>query len=717
MQQKMNHCVGLAVWQLHYLQQKMQIVLLVVLLLPIVAAIAPICNIGSFPGLSASLFANMSGNGEQHFTATALDSMGNMYVLGRCKQSTVSFSQNVTLNNPTAAFVHFVAKYSALAVAQWVYALPNAMTPEFLRISSNDTIFVAGEINGITTWCGQTSSSNDVFVLRLHQTNGLCVWNTVIGKSALSTEMITSATVDATDNGIVLGMTFTGSMTSPSISTNGAADVLICKLTASTGSFSYCYSFGGSGAESVAKMTVDKFGNVVVTGTFVSPILNPMSISKSSFTYDTYIVKVNRTGMLMWGKSIPIAFAHSIKALELDPNSHPIIGFDALNSIGTIAYAGSAVQLGPVTVLCVHGNTGNLNYYFKFPDTVQTNGLYKLHMRDEMIVAILNLYQGWHSIQGISRYCDINCYGVIKFDSNWVANQFSVMLAFHLYTIPDMTSLHTSGTFSQRLSINNEDKYLTSNVNKGYMLTFQPSMTVPAVNIIRGDSLDTVIDGTMVYAQQNIFVGVESTSNVISSPFVLVNPYPLTTHMLIIKYSQMCTLCPKGYYGIKNGNVTECIPCSSGYYMPYEGSYNASSCVPCPKGSISTSAGASSCTGCAIGYFNDKLAQTSCFPCPQGSYRNETNGTSIESCSLCGEGAYSSALGATGIGACMVCAAGTYAKQGSSLCRSCPAGAFSYAQSGDCIACPAGYFSGMFINRTNLKQASYLHQQTLVCHA
>ena len=102
-------------------------------------------------------------------------------------------------------------------------------------------------------------------------------------------------------------------------------------------------------------------------------------------------------------------------------------------------------------------------------------------------------------------------------------------------------------------------------------------------------------------------------------------------------------LCPRGFYGLKNG------------YAP---------CVPCPKGryGLESGIGSSSCSGqCPPGKYGNKFGQTSeqdgCFKCPRNSY-SSTSGTTSEHCTPCAAGKFHARTGQSSAVACVTCAAG-----------------------------------------------------------
>lgn len=204
------------------------------------------------------------------------------------------------------------------------------------------------------------------------------------------------------------------------------------------------------------------------------------------------------------------------------------------------------------------------------------------------------------------------------------------------------------------------------------------------------------------------------TSSMCRLPYVM--SYPVDVEFDGNKTSThvQCIPCPKGTFSTTGGAWDDCLACPRGKYQDDAGQ---TVCKPCPNGTDSF-LGADICRPCQEGtvYYN-----SSCVGCPDGFYTRQENGTlscvpcenntwsnSISGgCRLCPS--QSSSPGGTGIEGCRCfaglelsifsnvpycirCAPGKYAAAASNRCILCPAGSFSRSDAAaSCAACPNGH--------------------------
>lgn len=177
-----------------------------------------------------------------------------------------------------------------------------------------------------------------------------------------------------------------------------------------------------------------------------------------------------------------------------------------------------------------------------------------------------------------------------------------------------------------------------------------------------------------------------------------------------------CIPCPAGYYSASAGSTT-CTAAGVGKYT-YEGTTAELSCLigyfcaesatseyimyssPCPPGYL-CSAGMSTypdyaTNGCPVGKYCLEGANAAT-PCPAGTYRNTVGARSIYDCATVPAGYYISATGASSYSS-NPCSAGYYCPEGSitATAYACPKGTFRLLTGGkaasDCAFCPPGYY-------------------------
>ena len=141
--------------------------------------------------------------------------------------------------------------------------------------------------------------------------------------------------------------------------------------------------------------------------------------------------------------------------------------------------------------------------------------------------------------------------------------------------------------------------------------------------------------------------------------------------------SQVCTLCPKGRYGIMKGGTSRdmaCKNCSVGSFAQADGSQE---CFLCPAGTHCTTTGLDIYTPCLAGRYNSYSNQTECSNCPAGSYQ-PSEGSAI--CELCNQGKYLDTIGSSHDSPCIKCPIGKYGNtKGLEECLQCPDGQYQDA--------------------------------------
>ena len=113
-----------------------------------------------------------------------------------------------------------------------------------------------------------------------------------------------------------------------------------------------------------------------------------------------------------------------------------------------------------------------------------------------------------------------------------------------------------------------------------------------------------------------------------------------------------CTLCQIGKYAESNGTIT-CDDCSTGKFLPQEGSQSQYNCQNCAAGTYGPTTGASACQNCTIGEFSPEMS-SGCTPCSAGWY---SSSDASSTCMMCQIGKYADARGSS---SCKTCDQGTY---------------------------------------------------------
>lgn len=101
----------------------------------------------------------------------------------------------------------------------------------------------------------------------------------------------------------------------------GNFDIFVCKLDAS-GNFLWAKSMGGPGADEVNAITVDKLGNVYLTGFFrntadFDPDTGTFNLT-SSGAYDIFVTKLSSAGNFLWAKRMGGSQFDEGRSISLD---------------------------------------------------------------------------------------------------------------------------------------------------------------------------------------------------------------------------------------------------------------------------------------------------------------------------------------------------------------------------------------------------------------
>ncbi len=237
------------------------------------------------------------------------------------------------------------------------------------------------------------SGNSDVGVVK-YNSAGAIQWCAIIGGT--SGEITNSIQVDASENIYVSGYYFSSILSiynSDSTlfgtlsNTNTSQDTYIVKYT-SSGTVSWATRVGGTSTEDNVYITSDNNGNCYALGRYTS---NPVNIYNSDTTLygtlanaiisssDTYFIKYDNTGMVVWATRILGAGSEATFSITRDINEN-IYLYLTTASTSLIIYNSDATQtLGPLTnpsslstgVIIKYNSNGFAQQYIK---SVATSG-------------------------------------------------------------------------------------------------------------------------------------------------------------------------------------------------------------------------------------------------------------------------------------------------------------------------------------------------------
>lgn len=247
---------------------------------------------GSTPGF---LVTFGGGQVETDIAGVAVDSSDNIYITGTSNGTNV-FGSSVTSGTTDNIFV---VKLNSSGVVQWVYTAGGGGRDRGRKIAldSSGNIYVVGYYQNTVDFGGGNVTSNqsfDVFLLKLNS-SGTFQWVKSYGGS-FGNDLGRDVAIDSSDNVYMLGaFRTTVNFGGGNVTSNGSADVFLVKLN-SSGVFQWVYTAGGTGDDGVRALALDSGDNPYITGNFASTVNFGSGNITAANSNDLFILKLNSSG-------------------------------------------------------------------------------------------------------------------------------------------------------------------------------------------------------------------------------------------------------------------------------------------------------------------------------------------------------------------------------------------------------------------------------------
>lgn len=187
-------------------------------------------------------------------SATAVDSQGNIYVVG----STTGDLGDMTAEGSSDVFLQKYDASGILVSTQRLGAKGDA-SGFAIAIDSNDNVIIAGQVSGTLTTDGY-GGGYDTFVTKYDSTGQELFTRQA---SPYSNDAGLALTIDASDNIFIAGLTYSAIASTETY--GGGSDAYVTKLD-SSGTLVYNKQFADSGDEKATAVAVDASGNIYVAG-------------------------------------------------------------------------------------------------------------------------------------------------------------------------------------------------------------------------------------------------------------------------------------------------------------------------------------------------------------------------------------------------------------------------------------------------------------------
>jgi Beta-propeller repeat len=324
----------------------------------------------------------------------AVDSSNNVYVVG-------GFYGGLDLGGGmfTSAGQSdvFVAKFNAAGALQWSKRYGDATTQfgKAIGVDAAGHVYFAGSMQGTVDFGGGplvSAGGFDTFVASL-DTAGNFLWAKRAGDAA--DQQALSVAVDAGANVLVTGI-MAGSINfgGGALTSLGQNDVFALKLS-SAGAHLWSKRFGDTGDDWGNGVGTDPAGDVLLTGFFSGPKINfgGADIANAGGV-DAYVVKLDPSGALVWGKGAGDAKSQSGFTITGDSAGDVVVsGYlsGTANFGGGVISANSAADPADIFLVKYTGAGAYLwGKAFGEPSFDFTRGLATDAMNDIVAVGLIN---------------------------------------------------------------------------------------------------------------------------------------------------------------------------------------------------------------------------------------------------------------------------------------------------------------------------------------
>ncbi len=260
---------------------------------------------------------SFEGASTERGKSIAVDASGNVYTTGFIFNGTMDLDPGVgVLSLTTASFRSmFISKLDIAGNFVWgkaIAEITSVIESESLVLDNSGNILITGSFSGIADFdtgsgvfnltADSGTSFADIFIVKMDP-NGDLVWAKSIGPNSnyqIGTSIIADALGKLYITGRFAGITdFDPGVGIFNLTSAGGADAFVSCLDAN-GNFLWAIRIGGSGTsgDTGTSINIDALGNVHVTGSFYSPIVDfdfgpcVLNISNTGFG-DGFIEKIN----------------------------------------------------------------------------------------------------------------------------------------------------------------------------------------------------------------------------------------------------------------------------------------------------------------------------------------------------------------------------------------------------------------------------------------
>lgn len=299
------------------------------------------------------LIQKIAGTNNDYGRSIAVDTAGNIYVLGDYSSQSLNFNNGISLSGDTGGDI-FIAKYNSIGECQWAQKISGqgADAASQIKVDNSDNIYFTGYFSSSTLnfnngYTINNSGSNDGFLAK-YNSNGMCQWAQRI--AGTNSDFAYGIDLDNLGNIFICGNFSSSSLlfnNGISLSNSGSLDAYIAKYD-SNGICQWAQKIYGTSAEYLNSLSLDKDNNVLVAGFYTSSTLNfnnGITLTNSGSS-DIFISKYSSNGTCQWAQRIWGTASDEAYSIDSDINGNvyitgsftsPTLNFGSFTSISNFA--------------------------------------------------------------------------------------------------------------------------------------------------------------------------------------------------------------------------------------------------------------------------------------------------------------------------------------------------------------------------------------------
>jgi len=244
----------------------------------------------------------------------AIDTTGNLYIIGSFDSITLYFDENITLNSNYNGCA-YIAKYNSNGKCLWAEKIDGKGEDVGLSIAldSSENLYVSGQFISDTLHFNndispllRTGYYADGYFAK-YNSNGKCLWAEIIAGE--KNDQVNNIVVDVIGNVYISGGTLSSTLNFNNgklLNLSGFYDGYIAKYN-TNGQCLWAEEIAGNGGDdSPTNLVIDGNSNLYIAGWFKCPTLNfnnGVTLTHTGFQ-DGYITKYNTNGLCQWAEKI-----------------------------------------------------------------------------------------------------------------------------------------------------------------------------------------------------------------------------------------------------------------------------------------------------------------------------------------------------------------------------------------------------------------------------